>query len=549
MQKSCPSCGADIFPGARFCRRCGGPLREDAGTADVSPRAATVPLQEAEGRATDALVPEQHGRPSADTSRVSLSEMERLLRSQQGPALNASDPEPSRPQSQHAAHSAVTRPDSPLDEELTITVPRSAPDTRDTSPPAGFDATSDLEATHDFEATRPAGGAHDEDLTLIAADRQPPQAAVTRAAEPPPAARRRWPAVLGVLACVVALAGLATFVAVKLFRRPALTDLPTQGPTAPPPAPEAAGAFEEKMAEAEALLAQGNMEAAVARLREANAIDPANSRAHRRLAELLLASGARREAIDELRAAARNAPEDFTVWRQLASAQFGEGLYREAADSYRRLLALVGDAADPNDLLSYADSLRLSGRAEEARAVYQKLRNAAPPDVAVLARLWLEEMAQAQATPTPTPHDAAQPGQQREGETASLNPPDAQASPQASPTPPARPQQQPTPQTPAAREQAATPDEHYRRGQGLWSSNRPAALEEFRAAAAGGAYDAHYYLGLSYVEGRNLHALKRAEVVAALQHFQLAQRGRQYVSESRRYQQQLEKEFDRLRNR
>jgi hypothetical protein len=81
----------------------------------------------------------------------------------------------------------------------------------------------------------------------------------------------------------------------------------------------------------------------------------------------------------------------------------------------------------------------------------------------------------------------------------------------------------------------------------LWSSDRGSALDEFRAAAAGGNYDAHYYLGLSYVEGRNLHTLKRAEVVAALQHFQLAQRGRQFVAEARRYQQQLEREFDRLR--
>ena len=109
------------------------------------------------------------------------------------------------------------------------------------------------------------------------------------------------------------------------------------------------------------------------------------------------------------------------------------------------------------------------------------------------------------------------------------------------------PREQPTPQPTPSRETAATPEEHYRHGQQLWSSDRGSALDEFRAAAAGGNYDAHYYLGLSYVEGRNLHTLKRAEVVAALQHFQLAQRGRQFVAESRRYQQQLEREFDRLR--
>src|SRR5919107_2808362 len=122
MQKTCPSCGAEIFPGARFCRRCGAPLREDAGTGEVSPRAETVPLQQAEGRVTEALAPEE-GRPSADTTRVSLSEMERILRSQQ----DASNSKPAQ-----APHSAVTRPDVPADDELTITVPRrGAGDTRE----------------------------------------------------------------------------------------------------------------------------------------------------------------------------------------------------------------------------------------------------------------------------------------------------------------------------------------------------------------------------------------------------------------------------------
>jgi tetratricopeptide (TPR) repeat protein len=297
------------------------------------------------------------------------------------------------------------------------------------------------------------------------------------------------------------------------------------------------------MAEAESLLAQGNMDAAMQSLRDANALDPSNSRAHRRLGELLVATGARREAIEEFRAAARNSPDDFNAWRQLAMAQFAEGLYRDAAESYRRLFTLVGDAADPNDLLAYADSLRLSGRSEEARAVYQKLTTGAPPDVAEIARRHLAELAQSQPTPSPTPHAGEQPNaqQQHEDETAALT----QPTPQPTPTP--APREQPTPQPTPARETAATPEEHYRHGQMLWSSDRGSALDEFRAAAAGGNYDAHYYLGLSYVEGRNLHTLKRAEVVAALQHFQLAQRGRQFVAEARRYQQQLEREFDRLR--
>lgn len=559
MPKTCPSCGADIFPGARFCRRCGGPLREDAGTGEVSPRAETVPLQQSsEGRATEALAPED-GRPSADTSRVSLSEMERILRSQQD-ALNSKPAPP---------HSAVTRPDVRSDEEVTITVPRHG--SRDTRESAALDpektldpertldskAARDIDDTSDAPVTVPHDARDDDELTHVAASPSAthsnsahanvavPQtnAAGVRPAAAPPAQKRRWPVVVGLCVAVILAAGALTFVAFKLLRRPSLTDLPSQGPTAPTPAPDAAQRFEEKMAEAEALLAQGNMDAALQSLRDANAIDPANSRAHRRLGELLLAAGSRREAIEELKAAARNAPDDSATWKQLAMAQFAEGLYRDAAESYRRLFALVGEAAaDPADLLAYADSLRLSGRAEEARAVYQKLTNVAAADVADAARQHLSELAQSQPTPTPTPNAGGQTNtQQREDETASLT----QPTPQPSPTPAPRVEPTPTPAPP--RETAATPEAHYRQGQLLWSSDRGTALNEFRAAAAGGNYDAHYYLGLSYVEGRNLHSLKRAEVVAALQHFQLAQRGRQFVAESRRYQQQLEREFDRLR--
>jgi tetratricopeptide (TPR) repeat protein len=328
-----------------------------------------------------------------------------------------------------------------------------------------------------------------------------------------------------------------------------VTDSPTQAPTAPASV-DAKQQFEEKVAEAEGLLAQGNMEGALGRLREANALDPSNTRAHRRLGELLLSTGVRREAIDEFRAVTRNAPEDFTAWRQLATAQFAEGLYRDAAESYRRVVSLAGEqTADPSDLLSYADALRLSGRADEARAVYERLTTAAASDVASLARQRLTELAQAQPVPAPSVRAGEQTGEHtssapHEGETASATSPLTQTQP-APPAPTPAPAQ-PTPTPQASRPAQASPAEHYGRGAQLWSSNRAAALEEFRAAASGGNTDAHYYLGLSYVEGKNLHALNRAEVVAALQHFQLAQRG-QFAEQSRRYAQQLGKEFDRLR--
>jgi tetratricopeptide (TPR) repeat protein len=583
MQKNCPSCGTETFPGARFCRRCGAPVRDDVaeGTGDVSPQAATVPLGgEVEGRMTDGLSPaDEQG--SAQTSRVSLAEMERLLRAQQDSGAQRVDTEAARitPPSAFAHPSAATRPDAPAsdyDEELTITVPRS-PRTHEagdfdstndfeTTRPSDFETTrrTDFETTRaaDFDATRPStlmpsqsshvsrDNAHafvGDASTAASSTTGRPEAHAGVARERGAGRRRTWPVVVAVCGAVLLFAVGGAWLVLRMMRRPAVTDLPTQAPTAPVVTSDARQQFDQKLAEAEALLAGGDMEAAVARLREANALDPTNMRGHRRLAELLLSTGARREAIEELRAVTRAEPEDFNAWRQLASAQFAEGLHRDAAESYRRLVALVGEqATDPSDLLSYADALRLSGRAEESRAIYERLASTAPTEIASVARQRLLELARAapQPTPSPTQHTGDQVAEQspRESQAASSTSsvlPSTQPTP-AQPTPtPARP----TPKPPAE----ASPAEHYARGSGLWSSNRAAALEEFRAAAAGGDYDAHYYLGLSYVEGKNPHALKRAEVVAALQHFQLAQRGRQYVAESRRYEQQLEKEFDRLR--
>ena len=85
------------------------------------------------------------------------------------------------------------------------------------------------------------------------------------------------------------------------------------------------------------------------------------------------------------------------VERWGATAQFAEGLYRDAADSYRRLVALVGEqSAEADDLLGYADALRLSGRADDARAIYQRLSASTSEDVAATARGRLAELAQTQ---------------------------------------------------------------------------------------------------------------------------------------------------------
>lgn len=545
MQTTCPSCGADTFPGARFCRRCGTPLHVPGSeTGDVSPHAATVPLVQDEARPTDGLTPGDE-RVAPQTSRVSLAEMERLLHSQEDGSQQLS--QPLDPEATLISRGpAVTRPNLPgyEDEELTITVPRPSekPEADD------FDVTRPV----DPEATMPAGaGAWPGNQTTGAEPHEPQNTADLQTnapvVAPPPRpsvrpgpARRVWPWVVVACIAVAVLASGGAWLAYKLLYRPALTNLPTEGPTAPVTG-DAKEQFELKLQEAESLLAAGDMEGALARLREANDLDPGNTRAYRRLGELLLSKGDRREAIEAFRAAARNAPYDFNAWRVLASTQLAEGLYDDAVESYRRVLNLnaPGTRPDPNDLLGLADSLRLAGRSEEARTTYEQLLSYAPADLAEVARKHLAELSPAQATPTPanTPRPGEPTPTPQATETASANVPLA-------PTPAPTPVPQPTP-TPAP-SAPASPAERYGRGVQLWAANRGAALEEFRAAAAGGYVDAHYYLGLAYVEGRNPGTLKRAEVVAALQHFQLAQRG-QHAAQARGYAQQLEREFDRLR--
>lgn len=82
MPAKCPGCGTTGAPEARFCRRCGAPLKAGGGQdtlARVSPVAQTVPLAE-EGRATDGLAAEESQRLGEDTSRIRRAEMDDLLR-------------------------------------------------------------------------------------------------------------------------------------------------------------------------------------------------------------------------------------------------------------------------------------------------------------------------------------------------------------------------------------------------------------------------------------------------------------------------------------
>lgn len=560
MTRICPGCGTETVPDARFCRKCGAPLRATGQHGDsetISPQAATIPLRD-EGRTTDGLSPEDPRAGAHETSRVSRADMDSILQqaarsaefdpnktiaqtptqetmadaernaaTQSGtlpPTQSApSPPTPPRPSSQPLSEEDLmkTRPamNDDFDEELTVTVPR--PFTGDVKP---------VQVQH-VPTTGPLGGG---------AQAAGQSAQATPTGQQTQAKRKKGPWVIVAVVCVVllAFAAVGAWLAVTYLRRPA-TDVSTVEPTAPATADDRTLA-QEKLIEAESLLATGDLSGALERLREAVRLDPANSRAHRRLGDILLETGARREAIEELRMVTQLEPNDFTAWRALASAQMAEGLPADAVESYKRLVALTGET-DPNDVLSYADALRLAGRTEEARALYQKLSTAPVADVAAQARRHLAELASALSTPTPQP--TRDTGTQTDESDASQQTADATA-----PTPQATPTQAPTPQpTPQVAQAQLSPDERYRRGVSLWGSNRSAAVTEFLAAARAGNADAHYYLGLNLVEGKDMRSLKRAEVVAALRYFQNAQSS-SHGSRARQYVQQLEKEFDRIRS-
>jgi hypothetical protein len=122
MSRECPGCGAKTASHeARFCRRCGAPLKAAGGPdTAVSPVAPTVPLSD-EGRATNGLAVEESQRLGDQTSRMKRAEMEELLRrvarehdgagSSALPATQAEEP----PARSAAASSAASSPSAQAD--------------------------------------------------------------------------------------------------------------------------------------------------------------------------------------------------------------------------------------------------------------------------------------------------------------------------------------------------------------------------------------------------------------------------------------------------
>jgi len=102
-----------------------------------------------------------------------------------------------------------------------------------------------------------------------------------------------------------------------------------------------------------------------------------------------------------------------------------------------------------------------------------------------------------------------------------------------------------TRQTKPSSPPALSASDHYQRGVQLWEGDRRAALESFRAAAAGGVADAYFYLGSEYYPaGRDPRALSEGELRAALNYFLRATSG-PHSAQASRSAQALGKEYER----
>jgi len=549
---------------ARFCRHCGGAILrrgatdQNLGGATISPLAATIPLPAAPLPADSALnSAHHHGSDSSDAFErgepdkasfdldAQLAAGQPFLADEYGHVVT---PENDPDLEAFLKTPDFVRPDGDDDdgEETLVTVPVWHPALTTASATAG----------------RPSADAAPSSPRLFEETAATTRLAAPAAAAPPVlggsgsssarAVERRAPRVwLGALLIALLMLSLGAgvfgvwYLTRSLRRQPTLltgngaeTAVPA-GPVADP-----GQLSRDKIAEADQLLAAGDMEGALARLREAVGLDAANAEAYRRLARLLLARGSRGEAIAAFQSVVGLEPNDAESWQQLVTTQFAEGLYREAVSSYERLLANIttnGTPPDTRTQLSYADALRLLGRPAEAHSVYQRLASSANGDIASLSRRRLAQLADS----------AVDENDKRAGHTdepptsgaTAGQPPAAVATGVAPPVPITT---QPNPVETPERQQLS-PVARYERGASLWAANRGAALAEFRAAAAAGHADAYYYLGLSMAENREPKKLSRAELVAALNYFQHARAGR-FSNQARGYEERLGKEYDKRRN-
>ncbi|HEV2801452.1 MAG TPA: tetratricopeptide repeat protein [Pyrinomonadaceae bacterium] len=571
MTKTCPSCDVLAPSDARYCRHCGAPLKRLGADDGVSPIATTVPLSG--HNLTDEIVSHPADFANAShTSEVSREEMRDLLGRGTTAATDGHNGESHRTGNAHRESGASsTRTDAPHNYAQGDFDPEQTQITINVRPLTSRNLPADAAAAASV-ATRAASGSKPEfnnapqQVTLSPADSthvsaSPSNVDAARRPAVQPNERRAFRVWVGagltvlsllVIACVVA----ALWFGARGFRRATETPTPTiAGGETMQSAADPRQLANAKLVEADTLIASGNANEAIARLREAALLDPSNAEPHRRLARLLLANDSRREAIEELRVVTRLVPTDAEAWRSLASAQFAEGLYGDALESYRGLgEASPAMLARDSVQLAYADTLRLAGRTNEARTIYRRLaENSSDAQVVAASKRHL-----GQPSPTPTDEETDDADTGAQTADATRTPGATTATREDATRPPETASASPTPPPAAVRGESATdsnapprassgsPSDQYQRGVALWTVNRSAALAEFRASAERGNADASYYLGLSIAEGRDPRVLRRAELVAALVHFGRARRGR-FRAQSVTYEDQLGRELDRRR--
>ncbi len=318
-----------------------------------------------------------------------------------------------------------------------------------------------------------------------------------------------------------------------------------------PATPEPRRDVNAQITEAIDLLARGDAARAVEILRSVISVDPTNAEAYVRLGEALETMGNRSEAITAYMTAARFAPTLALPLQRLANAQFTDGKFAEAAATYKQLLALPASSAanvvnviDDSVRLRAAETMRLAGQLEDAQKLYAQLANSKIFTTRDIARRALTEVSQlvaltknnGAALPMPnlppsvadvTPNDSLRPfatPAQRNSNTGNSASNDADIAPL---------------------DPNSSPRARYQRAVQLYAQNRERAVSELRQIV-NQIPEANYYLGLSYVEGREPRTLNRAALLAALQHFQLA-RNTQLRAQARRYEDELTAEFDRRR--
>lgn len=438
-------------PEARFCRLCGAPLKAVGtgdGDAPISPLAQTIPLA-GEGRATDGLAADDPRHNSPETSKVGRAEIEKILRRVEADYAN------------DGKKLDVIEAPAPQTTVLAPELAANAQPDSSTSAPASIASSA--------QAIQPASNVR---------------------------SRRMWQVAAVALLFVALVAGVLAFI---LSRRSSSNDAGSETPIS---INDQKQLVNERLAEADSLLAAGEFNRAVEVLRAAVKLDPSNADVRLRLGNTLERTGARTEAIEEYRAATQSNPNEVAAWRALASAQASEKLYNDAAESYRRLLAANGNSLDDETWLAYADALRLAGRAEEARTAYQKISSNASAAIAQAARQHLSELGPPVAVINTEHSRDTRPEQERET-----------SAPTQSPTPLAR-----VTQTPAVATNEATVD-----------------------------YDSYYFQALNVVNGRDPKKIERAELLRALGLFQRAALGGTHRTEAQRYADRLGKEYDRRR--